>query len=39
MQYLGGKAKIAKQLVEFLQKHTFEVYIEPFVGGCNVALL
>jgi DNA adenine methylase len=38
MRYLGGKAKIAKQIVNFLEtvKKPNQVFIEPFLGGCNI---
>ena len=38
MQYLGGKSKIAKHLVPFLenQREKKQVFIEPFVGGANI---
>lgn len=38
MQYLGGKSKIAKKLVEFLEKNRKkdQLYVEPFLGGCNI---
>ena len=38
MQYLGGKSKIAKVLVPYLEKQRDkeQVFIEPFVGGANI---
>ena len=38
IQYFGGKAKIAKYIVSFLESHRKEnqIYIEPFVGGANI---
>lgn len=40
MQYLGGKARIARPLTEFLNsKIGGRDYYEPFVGGCNVVPL
>ena len=38
MQYLGGKAKIAKQIVAFLEsvRKPDQMYVEPFLGGCNI---
>lgn len=38
MQYFGGKTKISKQLVEFLESKRKEnqSYFEPFVGGLSV---
>lgn len=38
MRYSGSKAKIAKYIIPFIMKELKEgdVYIEPFVGGCNV---
>ena len=38
MQYLGGKAKIAKQIVKFLSdnRNPNQLFIEPFLGGCNI---
>jgi DNA adenine methylase len=38
MQYLGGKAKIAKQIATFLEsvRKPGQLYVEPFLGGCNV---
>ena len=38
MQYFGGKQRISKEIVSFLQnyqnKHKY--ILEPFVGGCNI---
>lgn len=38
MQYMGGKEKIANQIVEFMQPEIDErgIYVEPFVGGASV---
>lgn len=38
MQYFGGKAKIAKYIVSYLEEVRKEnqIYIEPFVGGANI---
>ena len=38
MQYLGGKAKIAKPLSEFLNSQLTEgqTFIDLFCGSCNV---
>ncbi len=36
MQYLGGKAKIAKPLAALINSFKPTVYWEPFIGGCNV---
>jgi len=38
MRYLGGKKRIAKQIVEFLNPYIKEskYYFEPFVGSCAV---
>jgi DNA adenine methylase len=38
MQYLGGKYKLAKHIAPFIKQalEGREVYIEPFIGGCNV---
>ena len=38
MRYSGSKAKIAKYIIPFIMKELKkgDVYIEPFVGGCNV---
>jgi DNA adenine methylase len=35
---LGGKAKISKKLVDFLEskRKPNQLYVEPFLGGCNV---
>lgn len=35
MQYFGGKTKVAKQIVEFLEsvRKDNQTYIEPFIGG------
>lgn len=38
MRYLGGKAKIAKEIVSVIQtrKSNRTLCVEPFMGGCNV---
>lgn len=38
MQYFGGKAKIAKYIVPYLEgvRKEGQVFVEPFVGGANV---
>lgn len=38
MQYMGGKARIAKQIAEVMLSRTDRrgTYLEPFLGGCNV---
>lgn len=38
MQYLGGKAKIAIKITEFLEsvRKPGQVFVEPFLGGCNI---
>jgi DNA adenine methylase len=38
MQYFGGKAKIAKYIVPYLEsvRKENQIYLEPFVGGANV---
>lgn len=40
MKYMGGKSRIAKDIVPIIQKciddNNLETYIEPFVGGLNV---
>ena len=38
IQYFGGKAKIAKYIVPFLesQRKDNQSYLEPFVGGANI---
>lgn len=38
MQYFGGKAKIAKYIVPYLEsvRKENQLYIEPFMGGCNI---
>lgn len=38
MQYFGGKAKIAKYIVSYLEEVRKEnqIYVEPFVGGANI---
>lgn len=40
MQYFGGKQRIAKDIGAFLSPHqTDKIFLEPFVGGCNIAPL
>jgi len=41
MRYLGGKARIAKKVVEVLEEYRLpnQVFVEPFVGGCNITPL
>lgn len=38
MQYFGGKSKIVKHIVPYLEsvRKENQLYIEPFVGGCSV---
>lgn len=38
MQYMGGKFRLRKQIVEYLKsiRKDGQVYFEPFVGGANV---
>lgn len=38
MQYMGSKNKISKYITPFLieNKKSNQLYIEPFVGGCNM---
>lgn len=40
MRYMGSKARLAKDILPFiyeaLQGHTNCVYVEPFMGGCNL---
>lgn len=40
MKYMGSKSRIAKHIVPIIQKYIDEsntgIYLEPFVGGCNV---
>ncbi|MGL5712754.1 MAG: DNA adenine methylase [Paraclostridium sp.] len=40
MKYMGSKSRIKKEIVpiiqEYIDKNNIEIYIEPFVGGCNV---
>lgn len=41
MQYIGGKQRIAKYICPILQKELdtgpYDGYVEPFVGGGNIA--
>ncbi|MGL5950923.1 MAG: DNA adenine methylase [Cetobacterium sp.] len=41
LRYPGGKAKMYEQTTELLEKNKLigETYIEPFAGGCGLALL
>lgn len=36
--YQGGKARLRKDIVEVLNKYREpgQVYVEPFLGGCNI---
>jgi len=38
MRYLGGKSREAKKILEVIlrDRKTDQLYVEPFVGGCNV---
>lgn len=40
MQYLGGKARSANKIIEYMKKEVgtnrFDAYVEPFVGAANV---
>lgn len=38
MQYFGGKAKIAKHIVPYLEgvRKENQIFVEPFVGGANI---
>ena len=38
MKYMGGKAKIANDIINIILKNRFDeqLYWEPFVGGCNL---
>lgn len=38
MQYFGGKAKIAKYIVSYLEsvRKEGQVFVEPFVGGASI---
>jgi len=40
MQYVGGKYRIRKQLVDFLLEYVQDAnyFVEPFCGSCNVVL-
>jgi len=38
MRYFGGKQRISKQISELINKiNTYDKYVEPFCGSCNVA--
>lgn len=42
MQYLGGKARIAKHIVPFMEmfyRRDHEFWVEPFMGACNTLAL
>lgn len=41
MRYLGGKSRIAKEVVSLITSVQLkgQVFIEPFVGGCNITPL
>lgn len=38
MRYMGGKAKIAKMITDYLRlcRKPNQVFVEPFLGGCNI---
>lgn len=40
MKYMGGKSRIANELKDIIEtimkENNINVYVEPFVGGCNV---
>ena len=40
MKYMGSKARIAKDIAPIINKmindNNIKLYIEPFVGGCNL---
>lgn len=38
MQYFGGKAKISKYIVPFLEsvRKENQIFVEPFCRGCNI---
>ena len=38
MQYFGGKARLSKYIVSFLEsvRKDHQMYVEPFVGGANI---
>ena len=38
MQYFGGKAKISKYIVPYLEsvRKENQIFVEPFVGGANI---
>lgn len=37
MRYLGGKARLASKIVESIDPEPGLIWVEPFMGGCNVA--
>ncbi len=41
LRYPGGKAKVYKEIVDLLKKNNKmeTTYIEPFAGGCGLALM
>ena len=39
MQFMGGKAQTGKRIAEVIAQHrTNQLFIEPFVGACNVTI-
>lgn len=36
MQYFGGKHRIAPQISTFINSYKPNIFIEPFLGGCNI---
>ncbi len=40
MKYMGSKSRLAKYIVPIIQKYIdesqFDLYLEPFCGGCNI---
>lgn len=39
MKYMGSKARIAKEVISVIEPYRFskeQVWVEPFVGGCNM---
>ncbi len=36
MQYFGGKNRIRHQIANLINSYSPEIYIEPFLGGCNI---
>lgn len=37
MQYNGGKHRLSKTICSIINGYSYTTYIEPFLGGCNVA--